>query len=210
MSAETMLRITNDVDGPVAAADGCTAREAADDPQLVARFVAGDRSAAEQVIESTAVGLTRLVQRLLAWPQEVDDVVQDVYLAALANRHRFRCESRLQTWLTRIAINECRRYTRRQWVRRRLGWRPEWHLEASVETIMQDALIAGERAEIVRQGIASLPSKLREVVVLYYLEEMAAREVADVLQLKVGTVEVRLTRARHRLRSVLRDWNDVE
>jgi RNA polymerase sigma-70 factor (ECF subfamily) len=66
-----------------------------------------------------------------------------------------------------------------------------------------DAAVRREQAEEVRRAVAALPQKSREVVVLYYLEEMTAAEVAEALNLRQNTVEVRLSRARKQLAETL-------
>ena len=212
MSVETLTIAveTIDADGVVASTNERVTPEAGIDRDLVARFVAGDRDAAQRLIDHTTPTITRLVQRLLAWPPAVDDVVQEVYVAALAKRSSFRQACRFETWLTRIAINECRRFRRKEWTRQRLWQRFAPQLARPTQSVPEDRVVASETSCQVRQAVSELPMKLREVVVLYYLEEMSARQVADLLCLKTGTVEVRLSRARRKLKLALEDQSDDE
>ena len=90
---------------------------AGDEAALVARAVSGDRQAVGQLVAAHQQRIARLVQRLLAWPDDVDDVVQDVFVHALRSLARFDGHSSLATWLVRIAINRCRSHQRRRWLR---------------------------------------------------------------------------------------------
>jgi DNA-directed RNA polymerase specialized sigma24 family protein len=97
--------------------------DAREDRDLVRRFSAGCDVAAKQLFAATRDRVERAARRLLAWPDQVDDVTQEVYLAALTHRRSFRHEAQLLTWLLRITINACRAQRRRDWVRRRcLAW----------------------------------------------------------------------------------------
>ena len=79
-----------------------------DEKSLAQRFAEGDAAAFEAVVAIHRPRITRLVYRLLAWPADVDDLVQEVFLAALTQCRKFRGESALATWLTVIALNKCR------------------------------------------------------------------------------------------------------
>ncbi len=174
-----------------------------DDRQLAVRFVAGERAAAEEVLARFAPRITRLVRRMLGWRSDVDDIVQDIFVAAFESRNKFHSNSRLDTWLIRIAINRCRAFHRRRLLRGELFaiWRDANHDPATVDLDRHEALphnmaVTVERTAIIRKTVANLPLKYREVIILYYLEEMTAQETADILDLKQNTVEVRLSRAR--------------
>ena len=171
--------------------------------QLATRFVAGERAAAEEVVARYGPRITRLVRRMLSWRTDVDDVVQDTFVAALAARKQFRSNSRLETWLVRIAVNRCRAFHRRRLLRDKLfaAWR-----ERRTENVgggAEESARTGEQVTAVRAAVVGLSPKYREVVVLFYLEEKTAQETADALGLKRNTVEVRLSRARKMLAEAL-------
>jgi RNA polymerase sigma-70 factor (ECF subfamily) len=191
--------------------------DASDEQSLGERFASGETAAAREVIERYQPRVGRLVRRLLAWPDDVVDVVQDVFVSALAARGKFRGEARLETWLVRIAINTCRAHNRRRWVRAKLfaAWSGRQQAENASSNVQSGEPPTGtavppdrtaideEHARLVRQAVANLPQTYREVVVLYYLEEMTAAEVAESLGIRTNTVEVRLSRARKQLGSAL-------
>jgi RNA polymerase sigma-70 factor, ECF subfamily len=170
-----------------------------DDPggsDIAVRFVAGDAAAFERVVELNADRLSALVYRLLGYRGDVDDVVQDVFLAALEGRRKFRVESSLWTWLTAIAVNRCRSV----WRRRRLK---SLLVHERAGPAADEPAIADETTRQVRRAVAGLPMRLREVVVLHYLQEMPVDEIGVVLGISRPAIEVRLHRAREKLRRAL-------
>jgi RNA polymerase sigma-70 factor (ECF subfamily) len=86
---------------------------------LVERFRLGDDSAFDRIVEWHSAEVAALTNRLLGWPGDVDDVVQDVFVAAFVNLKKFRGECRLRTWLFTITVNKCRshRLRRRRYLR---------------------------------------------------------------------------------------------
>jgi RNA polymerase sigma-70 factor (ECF subfamily) len=149
--------------------------------------------------------IRRLVYRLVGWRRGADDVVQEVFLSAWGAWPRFANKDRPELWLKRIAINKCRSRLRREVVRARwFNWFFDTRLGEPAE-LVEDSLIVRERAARVRAAIGSLGPSYREVAVLYYLEQMDMGEIATVIGSRRNTVEVRLHRARLRLKELLSD-----
>src|SRR5262249_32266294 len=139
--------------------------------------------------------IARLVQRLLGWPSDVDDVVQDVFVDVLRNLHRFDGRSSVLTWLTRLTINRCRTHQRKQWLRRFLTL-PEKE-GGGVGAL--EKITSQETIHQVHAALRQLPQRDREIIVLRYLEELPIEEIAKTLSLTRSATDVRLTRARQRL-----------
>lgn len=156
----------------------------------------------ESLIEDHGAAITRLVGRLTGWSADREDLVQEVFLKALSGLARFRGESSQRTWLTRIAINECRKFSRRRMLAR--GWW-EWLRRQPVRETPSASVMAdvADSAEQVRRAINRLRQADREVLILHYLEEHSIANVAEMLRLSRNAVEVRLTRARKRLKHEL-------
>lgn len=163
-----------------------------------ARPVRGDQAAFAALVAEHGPRVAGLARRLLGWPPEVEDVVQEVFLSAWAGLATFRGECAISTWLFRITVNACRRARRRRFLRLRFGWR-----RAPVAGPAEVALAQRETGARVREAVRALPARYREVVVLRYLEDLSAAEIGDVLGLERNAVDVRLSRARQRLRQVL-------
>lgn len=153
----------------------------------------------EQLVADHQQRVARLCYRLLGWRQDVDDVAQEVFLAAFRAMAEYRGESSMSTWLTRIAVNACRSHVRKRVRLLRLLGGARHSREPHPGRSADHKLMDRERFARVRAAIRKLPPKYREVVVLRYLEEMAVPEVSDVLGLSRNAVEVRLNRARKRL-----------
>ena len=149
-----------------------------------------------------------LVYRLLGWRDGIEDVVQDVFLAAWAGWSRFRGRSSVELWLKRIAVNKCRSRLRREAVRARwLGWMRGVFSDQSKPPADQ-LLEKKEQAERVRSAIRSLEPVYREATVLHYLEQMNIDQIAEILGVRRNTVEVRLHRARRQLEKILCDMKE--
>lgn len=162
---------------------------------VVASF---DRLVAEQYGR-----MARLVDRLSGWSGDREDLVQEVFVAAWRAWPSFRAESSAETWLTRIAINTCRRHRRRQWLREAV-WRRLTEMVRVWDHRAPDEFLVGQEAsETVRRAIAALAQRDREALVLRYLEEQSIEAIAAALGLTRGAVEVRLSRARGRLKTLL-------
>lgn len=172
-------------------------------PSLVAPVVMPDDF--DRLVAEFQRPVTRLARRLLGWRDGVEDVVHDVFLAALTHRDRFRGDASAWTWLAAITLNRCRAQRRRQLVNFR------WWREAKRAPAATCEPLSIERDETnarVREAVAALPVKDREVVVLYYLEELTVAQVSQLLGASTGAVELRLHRARGRLRLALGEFSE--
>jgi RNA polymerase sigma-70 factor (ECF subfamily) len=160
-----------------------------------------DTASFDRLVVREHAYIARLVGRLIGWRCDADDLVQDVFVAALGGWLKFRGDCTERTWLTRIALNRCRSYRRRRWVRERVTalWQEQ---SAPVEPRTSDA-DRQETAEQVRHAIMQLRQRDREVIVLHYLEQLSPSDIATSLNLTRNAVEVRLTRARKRLKELL-------
>jgi RNA polymerase sigma factor (sigma-70 family) len=163
------------------------------------------RDAFDRMVVERHGPIRRLVYRLLGWRDGGEDVVQEVFLSAWAAWGRVRNKDGVDLWLRRIAINKCRSRLRREAVRRRwFGW-----LSATApqepQAMMEDSLVATERAGRVREAISALRPRYREVIVLHYLEQMSVEQIAAAVGSRPNAVEVRLHRARRQLEDLLAD-----
>jgi RNA polymerase sigma-70 factor (ECF subfamily) len=179
--------------------------EKIDDELLVEQFCRGDKSAFERIVEQYSADVAALANRLLGWPGDVEDVTQDIFLAVFLGLKKFRSDCSLKSWLFTITINKCRSY-RQKWKLRQLedipillngmGMRPP-HTNTGVSPMN------AEEFNRVRLAVAVLPTKYREPVVLRYLQELGTDEISRILGVSKNTLNVRLSRARKRLKEDL-------
>jgi len=172
-------------------------------PELLARISRGEAGSFDELVRLFHVRVTSLAHRLLGWDGEIDDVVQDVFVTALQRAGSFRGHSSLWTWLTVITLNRCRTHRRRQKViRKMIGFLSR---KRPGESAAADGrAMADETASEVRAAVAALRPMYREMIVLFYLEHKSVGEIGELLGASANTVEVRLHRARAKLRMSLK------
>lgn len=151
------------------------------------------RMTIEQIIDQYGDGVLRLCLLYLGDRQLAEDAFQITMTKAWTQLHTFRGESSMKTWIMRIAVNACRDMLRSGWFRMMRRSEPE---EKLFDTAAPDD---GEAREL-RAMVLSLPGKYREVIVLYYYEDMKVREIAQLLGMPAASVSSRLRRARAMLK----------
>lgn len=126
-----------------------------------------------------------------------EDAVQETFIKAYRALSSFQNESSLKTWLMKIAINTCRDMQRGSW------WK---HINRAVTLDQLNSAILPVSDDVIslNMEIAKLPMKLREVVLLYYYEDMTTEEIADALGIAPSTVSSRLKKAREKLRLAMK------
>ena len=177
--------------------------ETIDDEHIVEQFNRGDESAFDRIVEQYSSDVAALANRLLGWSGEVEDVTQDIFLAAFLGLKKFRCESSIKTWLFTITVNKCRSYRyKRMLHRRRIKEATDIAVEVSSGTADKKPMET-ETFERIRRAVAALPVKYREPVVLRYLQELPTEQISRILSISKNALQVRLNRARARLRENL-------
>ncbi len=185
----------------------------ADEAALIADVRAGDERAAARLVRRYGARMLATATRLLGDAALGEDCVQEAFVAAFKNLHRFEGRSSLATWLHRVTVNTGLMKLRS--MRRKAeepiddllpvfdenGCRIEatWSTLRSADDVVADRQIR----DLVLAKIAALPESYRIVVMLRDIEEMDTREVAELLQISEGAVKVRLHRARAALKALL-------
>lgn len=173
--------------------------------ELIVAAQLGDRAAFKTIYEAHQERVFNLTYYLLNDPRLVEDVVQTVFLKILRGLPGFRFEANLSTWIYQIAVNECQNQNRQRRMKQvsfesLLGSGEE----ADDLSIPENRHVRNERRAIIRQAVLELSPKLREVVILKYIEGLSYDEMATVLDCAAGTVASRLNRALSRLEKQLR------
>ena len=136
--------------------------------------------------------LYRVSRGILRDSQDQLDAVQDAVMSAWVNVGKLRKREYFETWLTRILINKCYDVIK---ARRRL---------VPLEEVPERAAPEGANAELY-DAIEALSEEYRLPIVLHYMEGYKLREIADILELPMGTVKTRLLRGKKRLREQLEE-----
>lgn len=180
------------------------------DAGLVRRAAEGDMRAFGLLVERYQRPMTSLVARMTPNPDDVDDIVQELFVRAWKGLPRFRGDAQFSTWLYRIAVNTTIKHRSRR--------REEKAVSLSAETLSRgmdalavtsesdDPFLSAQRREQearVRQAVLALPEKQRAVIVLHYFEGYSCEEISKIVGCSVGTVWSRLHYACKRLKGTL-------
>lgn len=170
---------------------------AASDEQVVQRALTGDAEAFGEIVRRWERRIFALSYGMLGREEDARDATQETFLAAFRNLRGFRGESKVSSWLHRIAVNQCITRQRRAKVRNEGAIEDEEQRHAasfSAPLELSPARVTEGRQSraAVRRAVNSLPLELRQIVVMKEFEELTFREIADTLDLPLSTVKSRL------------------
>ena len=136
---------------------------------------------------------------------DAEDLVQETYLMAFNKFHQLREKSKCKPWLLRILRNNFLKSYHKQKSRQKLSETDyiEFLKASSAPESAETILINTYSHQSVQQAVDQLPAKYKEVLMLYYMDELLYKDIADVLEIPIGTVMSRLTRAREGLKVIL-------
>jgi RNA polymerase sigma-70 factor (ECF subfamily) len=179
---------------------------------LIARCAAGDEVACAELVAAHQRMVYGLALNLLGDRNDALDLCQDVFLRVFRTLSSFRGQSALRTWIYRIAVNQASN-RRRWWSRRHRSEQVslDEHLRKfgdvpSMQAIQPDRLLASQETSAkIWQALGRLPFDQRTALILREVDGLRYEEIAFTLDVAVGTVKSRLTRARQALRADLLD-----
>lgn len=177
-----------------------------DDDELIRRSRSGDESAFRVLVDRYEARVAAVVVGMLGSVAEADDVGQEVFIRFFRSMDRFRGDSSVATYLTRIAINQSLKALkkRKRWYERFLN-RDEQ--DETPDPPSDDSPVASvessEQAEYLRRKLATLSDEHRAVIVLRVMEGYSTKETAAMLDLPEGTVMSRLKRGLAKLKKEL-------
>ena len=161
----------------------------------------------EDIVEQHTDFVYNLTYRILNNHADAEDATQDAFLQAYRNFGRFRGDSKVTTWLYRIAVNAALMKVRKDRNKRLLTQTGYDDMElASPSDGPEKLALNSELREHLEQGLDLLPPNLRTVVVLRDVQGLSNEEAAQVLSLSVSSLKARLHRARVLLRKHLLDY----
>jgi RNA polymerase sigma-70 factor (ECF subfamily) len=173
--------------------------------EALARFVQqGQTEQFGALVERYEAKLLRYGRKFLSVHEDVQDIVQDVFMSTYQNIQSFDTSARFSPWIYRIAhnafVNELKKRSRHPL------------LFVDFDTLLSHPVYDDpapkerewhEMKQLVEKGLEQLQPKYREILILYYMEELSYKDIADVLEVPQGTVGIRLMRAKEALKQVL-------
>ena len=180
--------------------------------ELIRRVCEGDKEAFYALVQPCERAVFSAAMSILNNSADAEEVAQEAVLKAFTALRRFRAECKFSTWLVQITINEARLKLRKE--RRHLyesidepdtddegGYFPKDF--ADWREIPTEALENQQLRDALKRGIASLPQKYREVLILRDIQQLSIQETAQILGITEGSVKTRLLRARLQMRDAL-------
>jgi len=173
----------------------------------------------DQIIRQYSDMVYRVIVTRLKDRDSANDIFQEVFLKLVRREKGFVSDEHLKAWLLRVTINECNDHFRSAWVKKFVSYDDtlEKDLDAFYDgDIPEDYVSPGEQAvwmeadepddpvrSMTLEAVQQLSPKLRDVVHLFYYEELSIREIAAVLGIEQNAVKTRLSRARETLKKQL-------
>ncbi|TAN41658.1 MAG: sigma-70 family RNA polymerase sigma factor [Nitrospirae bacterium] len=183
-----------------------------DDLGLVNKFKEGDISAFEELVLKYRDRIYNLCAYMLGNAHEAEDAAQDTFIKAYQGLSRFKPDAAFYTWLYRIAVNTCIDYRRRPFFEslfRRSDTGEEVVIEhPSASPTPEREYESKQIQQALQTALKKLSPKLRAVIVLKEFEGLSYEEMADTLDVSIGTVKSRISRARDELKILLKGFTE--
>lgn len=175
------------------------------DESLATYLQSGQKQAFEILIDRYQDKITRYARRFFADKEDVEDLVQDVFLKVYLNINSYDSSQRFSPWIYRIAHNTFVNKIAWKSVRKLVSIDTDEVFTlslASPENVERESIRREEREQMERH-LQSLDEKYREPLVLFFYEELSYEEIADILKIPINTVGIRILRGKEKLKTLL-------
>ncbi len=183
-----------------------------DDIELINRCRRGDRTAFAEIVGRYQDRIYNLCAHLLGNRSEAEDMAQTTFLKAYRNLGNFQPHAAFYTWLYRIAVNTCIDHQRRPFfesIFRRSTTGEEIVLDHPSSAPSPEKNLENRQLQAaLGKALGKLSPKLRAVIVLKEIEGLAYEEIAATLEISLGTVKSRISRARGELQGLLQEFRE--
>ncbi len=158
----------------------------------------------EELYRKYALNIQRVCYLYLGNVTGAEDAMQETFLKAYEKYNLFRGKSDIKTWLTRIAINTCKDMLRKEKVKNNYIEKEIRRNNSDVASVSQGL---DDRIEkmVLFHAIHGLSEELREIVILFYYQELSTKSISGILDIPRTTVEFRLKKARRELEKVMKE-----
>lgn len=183
-----------------------------EDIQLITAAKEGNQAAYEKLTRKYKNLISTLIARMIKQTDDIEDLTQETFIKAFQFLDRFDNQFSFSTWLFKIASNNCIDYLRKKKLKtfsidkQMDAVDDEMYFEIPDTDLMPDKkIVERERKQIIEEAIASLPEKYRRVILLRHFEMKEYEEIAEELNLPLGTVKAHIFRARELLNKFLKN-----
>jgi len=182
------------------------------DADIISRILAGEKPLYQLLLRRNNLKLYRVIRSYLKKHEDVQDAMQNTYLKAYENLHKFKNNASFSTWLIRIGINES--LTKLKARNKHVTLKEDGGDEIDKQVIKlfnhqqnnpENAIIIEEVKQLLEQVVDQLDSKYKTVYILREIEEMSIAKIADCLKISESNTKVRLHRAKLKIRENLFD-----
>lgn len=182
------------------------------DSDLISSAKSGDEHALEELLCKYKIAVYNLIYRMVKDKQEAEDLTQETFIKTFKSLPSFNEEYAFSTWIFKIATNNCIDFFRKRKLKTYSIDKPIKYKTSEIQQDHPDPdlnaeknILAKERSELIRQAIDSLPEKYHEAIELRHQKEKSYEEIAEILDLPLGTVKARIFRAREMLNKALKE-----
>lgn len=182
------------------------------DAELVEQILNGNNNAFRYLVANYQRLVLHVVGRVVQRQEEVEDISQEVFIKVFKQLKRFRGESRLSTWIAKIAYNTSISCLRKQLRRGEQSYDEKPALIAfERDSSLNQKIVEKEEAKkYLMLMIETLPVNYRTVLTLYHLEEFSYKEIEQITEMPEGTIKSYLSRARKLLKGKLEKIVEIE
>jgi RNA polymerase sigma-W factor len=181
--------------------------------EIIRQAIEGDQKAYAEIVERYRPQIFTLIIRMVKTREEAEDLTQETFIKAFHSLPSFNAEYAFSTWLYKIAVNNCIDYFRKKRLKTTSIDTPIMAKDGELPREFPDegsqgpdsGLLDQERKSQIQSAIDNLPEKYRDAILLRHVQDKSYEEIADELHVPIGTVKVRIFRAREMLKKKLRD-----
>jgi len=167
------------------------------DLDLVTRTKKGEITAFDELVRRNERVVYNLSYRFMRDPNLAEDMAQEAFLKAFRLLKGFRGDCSFSTWLYRVTCSVCLTELNRRKKRNEVELVPS-HADRATSSLDYN-----DTHEIVRRCVTKLPERYASIVTMYYLEEISYEEIADTMNIPMGTLKTWMHRARHQLKKIV-------
>lgn len=180
---------------------------------LINQALEGDQKAYSEIVNQYQEKIFNFVYRMVKDRPLAEDITQETFIKAFRALSSFNSEYAFSTWLFKIAANNCIDHFRKKKLKTYSLDTPISAKEGDIHRDYpdttnhgpEDGILSQEKRLQIKSAISSLPKKYRDAILLRHTQDKSYEEIAEELDIPLGTVKVRIFRAREMLKKKLRD-----